>query len=281
MTGGLAEHVKGWSPGPVAMTEAMPPGPAQALAAVLDRPQDAPAAGDPLPPLWHWVYFLEWPAQSELGDDGHPANGHFLPPIPDRTRMYAGGRLTFHAPLEVGTPAERTSELAGVNVKQGRSGEMLFVTVRHEIRQGGELRIVDEHDLVYRSGAAPVRHEPDTGPAAETEGPWRLVPAADSRVLFRFSALTANAHRIHYDEPYAREVEGYPGLVVHGPLLAILMAELPRRNAPGTRVGRLAYRFRRPVFLGENVVVTGGPDGALSVVGPSGEVRAQAEVAFA
>ncbi|SEG69320.1 3-methylfumaryl-CoA hydratase [Thermomonospora echinospora] len=263
------------------MTDELPPGPAAVLAGVLDRPGDAPGQGEPLPPLWHWLYFLEWPAQSELGADGHPAHGHFLPPIPERTRMFAGGRLRVHAPLEVGRPAVRTSTLAGVNVKQGRTGEMLFVTVRHEIRQTGELRITDEQDLVYRSGSAPARHELDTRPLPSSQDPWRLPVAADTPLLFRFSALTANAHRIHYDAPYARDVEGYPGLVVHGPLLAVLMAELPRRHAPERRVTGLTYRFRRPVFLGEQALVTGGPDGRLAVVGPSGESRAEATAEFA
>ena len=144
MSEGLAAHVDGWNPGPQTVTDELPPGPAAALAAVLDRPGDAPEAGEELPPLWHWLYFLEWVPQAELGADGHPARGHFLPPIPERTRMFAGGRLRVHAPLRVGRVAERTSVLAGVNVKQGRAGELLFVTVRHEIRQDGELRVTDE-----------------------------------------------------------------------------------------------------------------------------------------
>lgn len=278
MSKGLAAHVDGWNPGPQTATDELPPSPAAALAALLDRPEDAPAAGEELPPLWHWLYFLEWAPQAELGADGHPARGHFLPPIPERTRMFAGGRLRLHAPLRVGRPAERTSALAGVNVKQGRAGELLFVTVRHEIRQDGELRVTDEQDLVYRSGAAPARHELQTGPVPSSPNPWRLPLVAEPPLLFRFSALTANAHRIHYDLPYARDVEGFPALVVHGPLLAVLMAELPRRHAPDRRVTGLAYRFRRPVFAGEGVLVTGSPDGRLAVIDAAGQARAQAEV---
>jgi hydroxyacyl-ACP dehydratase HTD2-like protein with hotdog domain len=287
VTENLAAHVSGWSPGAQSMTDELPPGPAAALAGVLDQPEDAPGPGDRLPPLWHWLYFLEWPQQSALGTDGHPAHGHFLPPIPNRTRMFAGGRLRVHAPIEVGRPAVRTSTLAGVDVKQGRTGELLFVTVRHEIRQADEPCVTDEQDLVYRSGSAParqkpdVRREPDTRPVPPSPDPWKLPLAADPPLLFRFSALTANAHRIHYDQPYTRDVEGYPGLVVHGPLLAVLMAELPRRNAPERRVAGLTYRFHRPVFAGEPVLVTGGLDGRLAVVDASGQARAQAEVEFA
>ncbi|NDU76406.1 hypothetical protein GWI34_27815 [Actinomadura sp. DSM 109109] len=288
---GLASYVRDWRPEPQTASDLVGPGPAAALAAVLDRPADAPPAGATLPPLWHWLYFLDWPAQADLGADGHPAHGPFLPPVPARTRMYAGGRLRVREPIEVGTPATRTSVVADVRVRQGRSGELLFVTVRHEIHQGGELRATEEQDLVYRSSAGagpaagprPGEGSRGAGAATEPAGPWSLPLEAGPVLLFRFSALTANAHRIHYDETYARTEEGHRGLVVHGPLLAVLMAELPRRHAPRRRVGALAYRFRRPVFAGEPVLVTGRPDGGgarLAVTDASGTARAEATIEF-
>lgn len=205
---GLQTHLREWRPEPLVETDALTAEPSRALAAVLEA--DAP--GDVLPPLWHWVHFLQWPGHSELGADGHPTDGRFLPPIPDRRRMFAGGRLTVTAPLRLGVPAERTSSLGGVVVKQGRSGEMAFVTVRQEYRQDGELRVVEEQDYVYRSGESSAK-DPDAARPTETpssDAPWQRAFTGDPVRLFRFSALTANAHRIHYDAPYAREVERYP-----------------------------------------------------------------------
>ena len=314
-TSPLSSYVRDWRPAATTARDVIAPAPATALARLLDRADDALAEGCPLPALWHWLYFLDWPLQADLGADGHPARGHFLPPIPGRTRMFAGGRLRVRAPIEIGPPAARTSEVAGVTVKEGRTGEMLFVTVRHEIRQGGEPLLVEEQDLVYRStpGEAPASrpgpaesrdHPPVPGEGAlhqverpesppAPSPPWRVPFTADPVMLFRFSALTANAHRIHYDQPYTRDVEHHPGLVVHGPLLAILMAELPRLHAPERRIAALTYRFRRPVFAGEPVLVSGGPSGdgtaaaLLSVTGPTAAgatgaaIRAEARVTFA
>ena len=272
----LREYVEAWKPGPVTSADALPPGPAQALSAVLDLP---PVTGA-LPPLWHWLYFLEWPAQADLGDDGHPREGHFLPPIPDRRRMFAGGRLDVRRPLELGTPAERVDSLGDVVVKQGRTGEMAFVTVRSEISQGGRLCVVEEQDTVYRSGEDEGRRfDYDTSDVPASGAAWQRSLRPDPRLLFRYSALTANAHRIHYDDPYVRQVEGYPALVVHGPLLAILMLELVRdRDVRG-----LSFRLRKPVFAGEHVCALGDPDGAgasLRVATARDGKHATAEVTF-
>jgi 3-methylfumaryl-CoA hydratase len=260
---GLEDCLADWKPEPTGTEDIIGQAPAAALAAVLDVPETAPSAGEPLPPLWHWLYFLQAPPQRDLGADGHPAAGHFLPPIPDRTRMFAGGRLRSQAPVIVGRSAERRSELAEVAVKHGRSGEMALVTVRHEIRQEGRLCLVEEQDLVYRSGRGTRASRPEPpGRVEAPAGAWRLSLATDPVLLFRFSALTGNAHRIHYDAPYARDVEGYPGLVVHGPLLAVAMLEAVRRGAPGRRVGSLSYRLLSPVFAGDRVLIAGEPAGA-------------------
>ncbi|MFK4105199.1 hypothetical protein ACI2L1_35065 [Streptomyces sp. NPDC019531] len=256
----LSSYVESWHPSPVTDTDPLPPGPAAAVSALLDLPEPAAQAGDPLPPLWQWFHFLHWPAQHSLGPDGHLRDARFLPPIPDRQRMFAGGRCEIVEPLRVGEPAERVSSLGAVTAKQGRTGELLFVTERQEFRQHGRLCLVEEQDIVYRSGHAAGRHPATVDDRRVPEGgrsPWRLRLRPDPTLLFRFSALTANAHRIHYDAPYCRGTEGYPDLVVHGPLLALLMLEPVRRNFPGRRVSSLAYRLHRPAFVGEHLLAEG------------------------
>ncbi|MEV1065590.1 MaoC family dehydratase N-terminal domain-containing protein [Streptomyces sp. NPDC050263] len=256
----LASYVESWHPEPVTDEDALPPGPVAALSALLDLPADAAESGDPLPPLWQWLYFLHWPPQQALGPDGHLRDARFLPPVPDRRRMFAGGRCEIAEPLRVGEPAERVSSLTAVTPKQGRSGELLFVTERQEFRQNGRTCLVEEQDIVYRSGDGSASRHPaavDDTAVPEPEGPWRLPLRPDETLLFRFSALTANAHRIHYDTPYCREVEGCPGLVVHGPLLALLMLEPVRANAPERQVRSLSYRLHRPAFVGERLLADG------------------------
>lgn len=281
----LSTYVESWTPGPVTDEDALPAGPVAALSAVLDLPGTVAGDGDPLPPLWHWLYFLSWPAQRELGADGHPARGHFLPPLPDRRRMWAGGRCEITEPLRLGEPAERISGLASVTVKQGRTGEMVFVTERREFRQHGRLRLVEEQDIVYRSGRGASQHPStvDEFAVPRPDAPWQLALRPDPAVLFRFSALTANAHRIHYDAPYCRAEEGYPGLVVHGPLLALLMLEAPRRHAPARQVRSLSYRLHRPVFAGEHLAACGTPGedrAELRIATHREEGHATAEVVF-
>lgn len=280
----LAQHVESWAPAALTDEDPLSPGPASVMSALLDLPSGA-AAGDALPPLWHWFYFLNWPRQDELGADGHPLNGHFLPPVPDRQRMFAGGRCEIIEPLHLGERAERTASLQNVAVKHGRTGEMVFVTQRNEFRQGGRLRLVEELDIVYRSGRSSAKHPAslDFSAPAPADGTWNLDARPDPTLLFRFSALTANAHRIHYDVPYVREEEGYPGIVVHGPLLAVLMLELVRRNS-AREVRSLSFRLRSPVFAGEQLVACGTPsDGgaSLHVATHRDAQHATAEVTFA
>jgi hydroxyacyl-ACP dehydratase HTD2-like protein with hotdog domain len=259
--------LKGWAPEPVETTETITPAPATALAGLLDV---APPDGT-LPPLWHWLHFLERVPQSELGIDGHPREGRFLPPLPDRRRMFAGGRFTVHEPIRFGDTVTRRDELAATAVKQGRSGEMLFVTVRHTFLRDGTPIAEEEQDLVYRSGEAASKPPEISYETPEATAAWQLPFTADPVALFRFSALTYNAHRIHYDEAYATQIEGHAGLVVHGPLLAILCLELPRRA--GRAVRELSFRARRPVYARQPIVATGAPDGALAIQAP-GDVTA-------
>ena len=234
----------------------------RALQATLERPEEPLGEGDALPPLWHWLFFWGIAPRSGLGRDGHPALGGFLPPLGPARRMWAGSRVRFHQPLRIGEPIARRSTIADIRLKNGRSGQLAFVTVRHEISGGKGLAIADEHEIVYRSGAgapAPERPaEPAPGDPAFSEP-----QLADPVLLFRYSALTFNGHRIHYDRPYAIEVEGYRGLVVHGPLLATLMVGLAVRSWPERPIATFEFRGRRPVIGGEPFTVNGRPrDGA-------------------
>ncbi|MDX1888951.1 hypothetical protein [Mycolicibacterium sp. 050158] len=280
---GLEALSADWSPSPVERHEVVSAPVARNLAATLDAGLPI-VDGDALPPLWQWSYFLDWVPTRELGEDGHPRDGHFLPPLPSRRRMFAGGRVQVVAPLIIGELATRTSTLVGKAVKRGRSGEMLFVTLRHDYRQGGELRLTEEQDLVYRSEAGtPVPQSPVTRPLGEPTAPWVMVPELHPALLFRFSALTANAHRIHYDQGYTTGVEGFPALVVHGPLLAIYMADLAR--AHGGNLRTFDFRLQRPVFVTDPIRVQGTPgevggSAELAVVSGDGDVHATASASF-
>ncbi|MFI5954004.1 MaoC family dehydratase N-terminal domain-containing protein [Cryptosporangium sp. NPDC051539] len=245
----------GWHPAPVGAEGRLTVWPATALAALLGRPAEF-ADGSPLPPLWHYLYLLETPAPDSLGEDGHPREGHHLPPIPDRRRMFAGARVRWHRPLVLGDVMEKRSEVASVRVKDGRSGQLAFVTVRTEYRVRGDVAVTEEQDLVYRSQPGGAPHAV-AAPEAEDSPDADFAFHVGSAELFQFSALTYNAHRIHYDLGYARNVEGYPGLVVHGPLQAIALLE-PLRRA-GRAVAELTYRLDRPAFAGSafQVVVDG------------------------
>ena len=228
------------------------------LAAALDRP--APEA---LPPLWHWMLFQDWRPPRDLGPDGHPRRGGFLPPVHDLPRrMWAGVRVRFHdaVPLRAGDPVTRTSTIADVSDKTGASGRLVFVTVRHEISGPSGLAVTEEQDLVYRGAeGTAVKAAPPASPAPEHA--FRAEVAPDSVLLFRYSALTGNGHRIHYDLDYATRQEGYPGLVVHGPLQATWLAELVARHRPGRRLASFGFRGRRPAFAGRPMVLEGWDEG--------------------
>lgn len=223
--------------------------PVQALNATLDHPAIDVPAGTPLPPLWHWLYFLPLHRQSEIGADGHARRGGFLPPVPLPRRMWAGSQFEFRAPVQVGDAVERRSCIDDVTLKQGRTGPLVFVKVRHEVRCNAaeEPAIVEFHDIVYREARQPGDVEPPPQ-RAETGAPWQREVVPDDVLLFRYSALTFNGHRIHYDRKYVTEVEGYPGLIVHGPLIATLLMDLLRRNAPDAQVATFRFKAVRPTF---------------------------------
>lgn len=229
---------------------------ARAMQAALDDLTAPLEAGAALPPLWHWIYFWEVAATAALGPDGHAARGEFLPPIPLPRRMWAGGRIAFHAPLRLGEPAERRSRIARIEEKQGRSGPLAFVTVAHEIGHPGEAAaLTEEHDIVYR--AAPERGAPTPpGTPAPLDSEWREEITPGPVLLFRYSALTFNGHRIHYDADYVRAEEGYPGLVVHGPLMATLLLAAAGR-AMGRAAASFDFRVFKPAFAGAPLSLAG------------------------
>lgn len=238
-------------------TEVIAAEPVESLAAMLDieLPHEA---GSPVPPLWHWMYLLDRRRQSDLGPDGHPTSGLPAPPGPGRRRMFAGGRVTTYSPLVIGEPATRVTSIARTVEKEGRTGPLTFVTVLLEIRQGGELAIREEQDIVYRApgtGVLPPAPEPPAPPAGPT-----LSLAVDERMLFRFSALTYNTHRIHYDLGYV-PTEGYDGLVIHGPLQALLIGDHLRREGVDL-VGRtFGYRLVSPMVGPQTLTIVPGQDG--------------------
>jgi 3-methylfumaryl-CoA hydratase len=231
---------------------------AKGLAATLDRDLEL-AEGVELPPLWHWLCFLPQAKQAELGADGHPRLGGFLPPVPLPRRMWGGGRLQWHAPLRIGDEVTRTSRIASISHKAGRSGDLLFVLVRHEVATANGLALTEDQDIVYRSAAGPgdAAAVPEQAPAAPA---WSRQIHPDPVLLFRYSALTFNGHRIHYDRRFATEAEGYPGLVVHGPLLAMLLADLVAREQTGTRLNGFAFKAIRPTFDQQPFRVCGRPE---------------------
>ena len=235
--------------------------PYAALSATLDQPDTTrPAPGTPLPSLWHWLYFLPIHAQSDIGPDGHAKRGGFMPPVPLPRRMWAGSDFEFHESLRVGDALSRTSTIVDVKEKSGRTGSLIFVRVRHEIRRNGDSKVAltEHHNIVYRAGAEP-GDVPPPPQAAPAESAWKRQIVPDDVLLFRYSALTFNAHRIHYDRKYVTEVEGYPGLIVHGPLIATLLMDLLRRQQPEARVLRFEFKAVRPTFDTQAFSVHGQP----------------------
>ena len=243
---------------------------AQLMAATVDYAPPTPLRdGSPLPPLWHWLYFLEGLPERELGRDGHPARGGFLPPVPLPNRMWAGGRIDFLAPLCIGEKVRRISRIRSVEHKRGRSGALVFVTVEHLFESvSGAPLLREEHDIVFRS-AERVSVPSVSEPAAALPPGARIQTLKPSTTtLFRYSALTFNGHRIHYDADYCRAVEGYGAPVIHGPLNATLMAGLAASVAAsqGQTLRRFSYRGLRPALLGETLQFVAWPQGDMIAV---------------
>lgn len=249
------KELQGWIGKTETRSDQITAAPVAGLSATLDRDDPEPRPGDPLPPLWHWLYFLPRDRQSDLAEDGHAHRGGFLPPVPLPRRMWAGSRFEFHHPLRIGETVTRTSRILDVRLKEGRTGPLVFVVVRHEIGDA----LGEEHDIVYREASKPGEPAPAAVPAPP-EHSWARIIQPHDVLLFRYSALTFNGHRIHYDRRYATEVEGYPGLIVHGPLIATLLADLLRRKLPDAVMTGFAFRAMSPLYDTDAFTVCGQPD---------------------
>lgn len=247
----LTTDLSAWLDKTQTVTDSLDPNHAARIAATLGEP--APGLGQPLPALWHWAFFLEAVPMALIGTDGHSARGHFLPPAHHRHRMWAGGRVSFHGALLVGVAAQKISTVTAIQEKQGRTGSLLFVTVKHEIVQHGVVVISEEQDIVYREPSPPRL----VGTVAAPASRWREQIDPTPVLLLRYSAVTFNSHRIHYDHPYATQQEGYPGLVVHGPLIATLMCQAFAHTNPQARLRQLRYRGLRPLIAPTAFTVAG------------------------
>ena len=253
------------------------PGHVRQIALALGRP--VPEEGTALPSLWMWAHFVRSQPYEELGRDGHPSRGSFLPPLGERNRMWAGGRVRFHEPLRVGTPAERRSTILNIQEKTGRSGSLLFFTVQHDYVQQGRMCVSEEQDIVYRAPTPPKLEGSVAAPDAE----WSVSVEPSTVMLFRYSAVTFNGHRIHYDLDYVTRQEGYPGLVVHGPLIATFMLQACADANPGREIAMFDYRGLRPLIAPRHFVVAGAmePDDRAKLwAEQDGTLAHQAEVTF-
>lgn len=240
------DHLRTWIGRSETVEDVASAAPLAGLAALLDRAEPWLSV---MPPLAHWLYFLTHARQSEIDVDGHPRRGGFLPPIDLPRRMWAGGRLTFDAEIPIGAAMARRSTIADVTAKTGSTGNMVFVTVQHEIVTERGVAIREEQDIVFREAAKPGVQSPGSrAEAARAPAEHSRTVTPDPTQLFRFSALTFNAHRIHYDRDYCRDVEGYPGLVVQGPFAAMLLMDHLRASLPDVHVRGFKFRAQSPLF---------------------------------
>lgn len=261
------EHLRTWIGRTEIRDDLLSPWTASAMAATLRNDDQAWVAGQALPPLWHWSYFLPTARQNQLGADGHPARGGFLPPVALPRRMWAGSQVEFFGPLHLCVPARKTSRVRDISLKQGQTGALVFVKVEHEVHDGqGALLLRDTQAIVYReaakSGDKAAAQSPPDGAA------WTTEHCPDTPLLFRYSALTFNSHRIHYDHPYVTQVEGYADLVVHGPLIATLLIEAAQRYNPKRELRAFSFKAVRPLVCNRLLRLRGKavqPDGSVDL----------------
>jgi 3-methylfumaryl-CoA hydratase len=279
------DHLRDWVGKTETATDTLHSRQLASLAATLDRDELDPQPGDLVPPAGHWIYFTPRPKASEIGPDGHAKRGGFLPPVDLPRRMWAGGRMRWPGALRVGDAVTRTSTIAEVNHKPGKSGELVFVLVKHTIAGPDGVCVEEEHDIVFRSAPDPDAPSP-LAKAAPTDAIWSRIIEPNPVLLFRYSALTFNGHRIHYDLAYVTEEEGYPGLIVHGPLIATLLMDLCWREQPERRLVRFDYRAMSPLFHIAPFTVNGrlddhGKTAQLWAANADGGLAMQAEAEFA
>ncbi|MBU0726329.1 MAG: MaoC family dehydratase N-terminal domain-containing protein [Alphaproteobacteria bacterium] len=279
-----AEKLQAWVGKREEQQQLIPAWPVGAWEAMLDHDRPEPKEGDALPPGAHWIFFNPVARTGVLDEDGHPKRGGFLPPVELPRRMWAGGRLQFGESLKIGDTATKVSEILSVTVKEGRTGPLIFVTVKHTLSGSAGVAIVEEHDIVYRgwpTEAEKAKQPPAAPPVDDAIWSREVVPTPP--LLFRYSALTFNGHRIHYDQPYVTQVEGYPGLIVHGPLMATLLLDLVRRERPAARLTGFEFRGMSPVFDTAPFTVNGKPveGGAeLWIGGPGNYLGMKAQATF-
>lgn len=261
--------------------DSMAPEQLQRFEALMDRDPDAITVGSELPPCSHWIYFTPMDKQSNIAEDGHAIKGGFLPPVELPKRMWAGGNLKFKKPLKTGSPADKKSTIVKINEKEGASGKLCFVTVRHQISGSGSIAIDEIQQIVYREvaeeGVSPVRTKP-----MDIDFDWKKSRKLSSVQLFRYSALTFNAHRIHYDHPFTVRDEGYPNLVVHSPLLLTLMMDLFKTKTDGKVIEEIDYKSVGPIYLGEEISITSKDvdnfKAEMRVLGPDNKMAVKATV---
>jgi len=277
-----ANYLRQWIGNKESIEETISAEPLHRMAATLDRAPRIIARGDAIPALWHWAYFLTPVRASDLGRDGHAALGEFMPPVPLPRRMWAGGQLKFNAPLRVGDKARRESSVRDVRLKQGRTGKLCFVEVEHRILVGDEMRFSEIHNIVYRDVKQPDEKNV-LPPEAPDDAQWTRMVAPSSTLLFRYSALTFNGHRIHYDLDFCRDEEGYPGLVFHGPLTATMLLELAMEQNPKQSLAGYEFRAYSPLFDNATFSLNGKMDDGNAVMwatNPDNGLAMKATVSF-
>ncbi len=248
-------HLRQWIGRTETQSELLTPSQVQRFNATFDRTSDL-TLGAEAPLLIHLCLCQPAVPTAELGPDGHPARGGFLPPVPLPRRMWAGGAFTFHAPIRIGDTVTRQSEILDVVVKEGRSGTLCFVTVEHRISSGDTLAVTERQDIVYRDISSAMVPEGETAP----KGHVSRGIIASAPLLFRYSALTFNGHRIHYDNPHTTKTEGYPGLIIHGPMQATLLAQLAA-DVRGSVPASFRFRSLSPIFDTDDFYINADEDG--------------------
>jgi 3-methylfumaryl-CoA hydratase len=252
------DHLKTWEGTQEVVSDRLRAETAQALAATLDMGELVIEPGDALPLTWQWLYFNPVALARDLDVDGHPKLGGFLPPVPLPRRMWAAGSMQSHQPLKVDVPAERRSTIKSVDFKQGRSGGLVFITVEHAYWQSGACVLLEQQDIVYREEASGSKSA-QVDPPVVRPGKWSKTLTPDPVLLFRYSAVTFNSHRIHFDQDYTQNTEGYPGLIVHGPLTATLMLQFVDETVGPGKIEAFSFRAQRPLFANQLLTIHGQP----------------------
>ena len=250
------EEIKSWLGHEIEQKDIIDSNRVRAMGALLDRDNLLFEYGTPLPPCWHWAFCLDTTPQSKLGMDGHPKKGGFLPDLGLPRRMWAGSRLKFHYSPEIGSSITKKSKISSITPKSGKSGKLVFILVKHDWYVDGVKFIEEEQDIVYRDITRTGQTSKGVSPVKKS-AEWSMNVTPDSALLFRYSAVTFNSHRIHYDRPYCLNEEGYPGLVVHGPLIATILIEFFQTNNPNAIIKEFSFRAVSPLFEGQTFSVNG------------------------